>query len=421
VIRRILRKSRNAFRPSLGDSALEDRLTLSSTAEVQVLIVQPTPAPAPVSPAMAIARVRRGILQQIRSLAPQLRSAINDQITALHANGNPTAQQVADFNAAVQGISNAAALRLSGQAALLPGSSSRLIPRLQNALLGSGPNSLISRIQSFSGSDRTVASASALQAAVTRQVNATLRSTVSQFGNFFSTTNLNRLSVGPNGGRVPLQQFMGNQLLSQLSNSLGQFAKSFPDVANSALFPNGTIGPNGLLISPSQDALNAFDLQAGNALRTAAFQLGSGQSIFSGASQVASQIQPILFGAGATSNSLGSSLQNLPFGSAGFNSAVSSAFNNSFQSLGSVLSPFFGLQAQSNATLPTSGFTNLLGSNFTGSSFASGFNNGFSNSPSTGFIGFGQAPPSFNANFGTGFNNLVSDMNAGFGFGTGSV
>src|SRR4030095_6017798 len=118
-------------------------------------------------------------------------------------------------------------------------------------------------------------------------------------------------------------------------------------------------------MSPSQDALNAFDLQAGNALRTAAFQLGSGQSIFSGASQVASQIQPILFGAGATSNSLGSSLQNLPFGSAGFNYAVSSPVNNSFQSLGSVLSPFFGLQAQSNATLPTSGFTNLLGSNFT--------------------------------------------------------
>ena len=169
MIRRFPRKDRNAFRPSLGDSSLEDRLVLNAAATVAVLAltvpITPPPAPAPVSPAMAVAQVRRAIRQQARSLATDVRTAINDRVAALYANGKPTSQQVADFNAEVMGISDAAALRLSGQAALLPASSGRLIPGIQNALLGSGSNSLISRIQSLAASGRTAASASTLQAA----------------------------------------------------------------------------------------------------------------------------------------------------------------------------------------------------------------------------------------------------------------
>src|SRR4051794_17830159 len=138
VIYRTLRRNRHTFRPTLGGYALEDRLVLSTSGGVQALVSTPAPAPAPVSPAMAVARVRRAILQQTRSLATDVRSAINKQITALYANGKPTAQQIEDFNSAVMGISDAAALRLSSQADLLPGSSARLIPGLQNALLGSG-------------------------------------------------------------------------------------------------------------------------------------------------------------------------------------------------------------------------------------------------------------------------------------------
>jgi hypothetical protein len=56
-----------------------------------------------------------------------------------------------------------------------------------------------------------------------------------------------------------------------------------------------------------------------------------------------------------------------------------------------------------------------LASNFTGSTFASGFNNGFAVSPATGFFGFGQAPANFDTNFGTGFNTLVYTLNLGLG------
>jgi len=249
---------------------------------------------------------------------------------------------------------------------------------------------------------------------VARQVNATLQGVTGQFQNYFRTTNVNRLSVGPNGARVSLQQFMGNRLLGQLSNALGQLSQSFPGVANSALFPNGTVDANGLPITPSGDLMTGFSRQAGNALQTAAFQLGSALSILPGASQLPTQITPILWGSGA--DSLWSSLRNLPYGSTNLNTAVSSAFNSSFRGVSGLLNPSVALQAQSNSTLPTSGFSNLLGADFTGPSFAGGFNNGFATNSTTGFIGFGQAPTSFNSSFGTGFNNMVGNMNTGYGF-----
>jgi hypothetical protein len=420
MIRRGPRVERNVFRPSLCDSFLEDRMVLSAgaTGTVHALIVPatPPPAPAPVSPAMAVAQVRRELRQQTHSLATEMRTAINDRVTALYASGKPTQQQVIDFNSEVMGIADAAALRLSDQATILPASASRLIPKIQNDLLGSGSNSLISRIQSLAASGRTGASASTLQAAVTQQVNATIQVANARFGDYFNTTNLNRLSVDQSGSRIPLRQFMGNQLLNQFANTLGVFAQNFPTVAMSALFPNGTTDASGVPITPSPAALSAFNMQASNALQTAAFQLGNGLSLFSGASQAVSQLQPILFGSGVSPTSLASSLQNLQFGSTGFNSAVSNAFNSSFQSIGGVLNTVLGQQSQTSMTLPSSGFTNVFGSNYSGSNFASGFNNGFVGFPSTGFIGFGQAPAAFNSNFGTSFNTFTSGVNTNFGF-----
>src|SRR5262249_52759544 len=161
--------------------------------------------------------------------------------------------------------------------------------------------------------------------------------------------------------------------------------------------PNGTTG------TPSQSALNAFTTQVNNALGTAVFQLGSALSLFPGSSSAIAQLQPMLFGGAANStNSLLAALQNLPFGSTGFTTAVSNAFGNAFQSFATPLGSFFQMPAQSTLTLPTSGFTSPFGSQFSGSSFNNGFNNGFATGTNIGFIGFGQAPSAFNTNFGTG-------------------
>ena len=108
---------------------------------------------------------------------------------------------------------------------------------------------------------------------------------------------MNRLAVNSSGQRIPLEQYLGGQLVNQVGGTLGLLAQSFPNVANAMLFPNGATG------IPTQAAMNSFTTQYNNALATAAYQLGSGLSLFPGSSNVISDLQPILFGAANAANS----------------------------------------------------------------------------------------------------------------------
>jgi hypothetical protein len=481
------KRKRFAFRPSVTASRLEERLVLdaagSTNATVLVLTpptnlapagVTPAPASAPISPvvaARALARATRPLAvsqihgayrQQVRAATRDLQAAIQSQVGQLYANGaTPTPQQIADFNASIAGALNATALRLSTQAALLPRGGTRLVPAIQNALLGSGSRSLVSRLNTLVQSGQLSGTTGASANALTRLLNTTNQQTVSRINTFFNTNSLSRLSVNSTGQRIPLEQFMGNQLLNQVGNTFGLMAQAFPNVANSILFPNGTN------VTPTQAAVNQFNTAVGNALSTAAFQLGSGLSVFPGSSSVISQLQPLLFGstnspvnsgassggtginttggtfnpgassggtgignsassaatgiAGNTFSNLVSALQGLPFGSTGFSTAVSNAFGSAFQSLATPLNQFFQMTGQSNLTLPTNGLTSPFGSAFTGNTFFNGFNNGFATGTTPGFIGFGTAPTGFNTNFGTGFNNSISSFNTSVGFQPGST
>ena len=440
------KKKRVSFRPSVTETRLEQRLVLSSgtgvTAVANPAVVQvipspvyaeldltPPPAAPPVSAAVARARaahkltirqLRADYTKQVRAAARDLRSAIKADIAQLYAGGaTPTAQQLADFKAGAAGAVNATALRLSTQASLLP-NSTRLVSAVQNEVLGSGAGSLASRLVSLAQSGKLSGSTAASSRALARTFNTASQQTISQINHYFNTTPVNRLSVNSSGQRIPLEQYLGGQLLNQVGNTLGSLAQSFPNVANAMLFPNGTTG------TPTQAAMNAFTTQYDNALATAAYQLGSGLSLFPGSSSLVSQIQPILFGAtnagtgtaltSTTNPSLAAALNNLQYGTVGFNTALSNAFGNAFQGLASPLGSFFGMTGPSNMVLPTSGFTSLFGSPFTGSSFFNGFNSGFATGTTPGFIGFGVAPTGFNTNFGTGFNGSVSTFNQNLGF-----
>jgi hypothetical protein len=221
--------------------------------------------------------------------------------------------------------------------------------------------------------------------------------------NFFNTTNLNRLSVNSTGQTIPLQQFIGNQIMAQASNTFGSLANSFGNQANTLFFQNG--------VTPTTTAVNAFNNSFGTALNTAAFQLASNLSLLRGGSTLNSAIQSGLFGTG--NNALFNSVTGLPTTSTtDFNTALTTAFNNTFGNLGVSLTNFFGTNPSNGSiALPTSNFSNVFNTAFTGNSFNSGFNNGFG----SGFIGFGTAPTAFNSNFGTGFNNFVTTMNQGTG------
>jgi hypothetical protein len=433
-------KKRIAFRPSVSGSQLEERCVPSTAGAVDApttissatAVATPLAAPPPVSSSLVIGsatpwtsvrQLRAAYTREVKLSMLDLRNAVADQVQQLFANGStPTAQQMANLAANIQGSVDATALQLSSQASLLPASSARLVPKIQTSLLGAGSKTLSSELNSVLNSSGNTGSAQTLQRALGRVISLTPQQLSGQFTNFFATTPVNQLSVNSTGQQIPLRQFMGQQLVSQLGNTLGSLAQGFSGVANSVLFPNGVSGSS----SPSQSLINQFGTMASSALSTAALQLGSGLSLFNGDSNTATQLQSLLFGSGSGSgsgtstNSLASALQSLQFGSTGVDtSAIANAFNTSFSSLLSPINSFLGLQSQSNSTLPTSGFTSPFGSQFTGSSFNSGFNNGFATGTNSGFVGFGTAPTTtvFNTNFGTGFNQMVSTLTQNVGLG----
>jgi len=404
------RQNRHAFRPVLGDSSLEERVVMNATA------AHISAAANTANAGMTAAQVRAAFNTALQNATRTIRNFVNAQSAQLFANGTPTTDQINNFRAQVAGAVNATALSLSSQAALLP-RSDNTVASIQNALLGSGRNSLLSRIDTALQNNRNLSSATRLQNAIGNGITNTFLGTRSTFNNFFNTTPLNRLSVDASGNQIPLQQFLGGRVISQFQNSLGAFANAFPNVANSALFPNGV--NNGT--SPSSDLLQAFNSQTSNALGTLTAQLGRNLQLFPNSGLLSSQLNPLLFGSGTGTGGTGAnagflnSLQNLQFGGANFNSDVSNLFNTGFSNIVSPLNSFFGLQGQQNATLPMTGFNNIFGQNFASSTFNNGFNNGFATT-GVGFPGFGTAPTGFNNAFGTGFNNFNTSVNSGLGF-----
>ncbi|MGO9462780.1 MAG: hypothetical protein ACLQVF_01265, partial [Isosphaeraceae bacterium] len=310
------RRNRTAFHPSVTEATLENRLVLSSASTV----VTPPPAPPPVYSAVVIrgpvqwttvGQLRTAYAGQVQLATLDLRNAAALQIRELYANGSdPTTQQLADFNASLQGTIDATALQLSSQASLLPGSATRLVPAIQNSLLGSSSTSLSSVLSSALKSSRNTGSAPRLQSVIGQDIVDFLpRRITPELNTYFSTTNLNQAAVNGNGQRIPLTQFMAGQVVNQLRDTLGTLAQSFPNVANSVLYPNGSTS------NPTQQLFDQFGVQSRSALSTVALQLASSLSLFPGSSSVLSQIEPMLAGSSTDTTGLLASIEVLPYAS----------------------------------------------------------------------------------------------------------
>ena len=224
----------------MNEARLEERLVLSSGTTA---VVTPPPAPAPFfsrvpfdrgGHRLTVAELRHAYDQQVRSATTALRREMKAEVQQLRANGSTaTSQQLADFDATMAGAINATALSLSSQASLLPNSATRLVPAIQNTLLGSGPNSLVSRLSTVTQSSQDNGTLANLQSVLSRQINTASRQNVAELNHFFNTTSVNQLSVNSSGQHIPLQQYIGGQIASQLGNTLGTLAQSFSNVANS--------------------------------------------------------------------------------------------------------------------------------------------------------------------------------------------
>jgi len=380
----------------------------------------------------ASALSRRDVLQsyraQLQAASNDLRQYVRTQISQLFANGTPTQAQIADLRDQLSGAVNATAFRVSSQLALLPRATERLVANVQNNLLANNGTSLLGRFNRLLNSQALTQSPDRLATFLNRAVNANGASNVGQLNNFLTTSPIFRNSVDATTGQtIPLQQFMAQQALFQFGNSLGSLANSFPNVANSAIFQNGAM-------STDPAIQGAFASQLRNAVSLAANQLGNNLAVFpnraslfpGSGTNVLSPISQALFGAGTTggttggtANSLFASLGQIPTTGTSdqFFQGVNTAFTNSFNNVGNVLNPFFGIATPPGGvqSLPTSPFQNIFQT--FGNSQLDNFNSGFG----SGFIGFGQPTTgvgtgSLRTGFGTGFNGLLGTQNTNFGF-----
>lgn len=432
------RRDRRAFLPAVLGISLEERVVMSGAPAWTTILRGSAGSPSgpstpsgPSSPTglgdITARQLMTAYNQQFGASRTALQQYINDQISTLYspanlgANGRPTQQAVADFNNNVGGAINATAFGLSSQVALLPGSSQRLVPNLQQSLLGSGSGSLASRIAAQVNSGRGLASQRLLQNAIDRQIGTAFTTGNGQVSSLLRSPQLGRSTVDSTGQRVSLSQYLGNQAALQINNTFGALANSVGANAQSTLFDS-----TGAFNS---QAVGAFQQQYGNALNAAAYQVNGLLSLLPNSSSIRSGLQSGFFG---TTNGTGTPNANLynalsgvfptdtgatstPFTTDAFNTAFQNGFTTAFQNFNGPVATLLN-QTSAGSQLPTgffqtgAAFPSVFGTQFTGSTFNNGFNNGFATT-GTGFPGFGTAPSAFNTGFGTGFNGLITNMN----------
>ena len=407
-------RKRNAFHPDLNRASLEERLVLSVP-----------PGFTFVTPQQAL-QFRAAFGRVLRSTEFGVRTEIQAQARQLFASGTPTAQQLADFEANADGTILAGTNAIANMFALLPGSQRQLVPGTARALLASSQNSLLSRVHNVVANSSDTSSVTSLETALTRNVRSAFGNVGAQATQFLANQNLNRDVLFASDGSESLSQFIGDRIISQFGNNLGNLALAFPTVANSVLFANGAD-------TASPAAIQQFNQLATPALGLAAFTLGNELQLLPNGTSVIPALQNALFSTTTgttgtatgttgtvgttgttttTPTSLFAALQALPMTSTDFANAVPSVFSTAFSNLTGVLSPFVGTFPTPTFTLKSTPAAGVFSSNFTGSTFQSGFLNGFG----SGFVGFGVAPTTLNTNLGTGFNNFVSTANPTLGF-----
>src|SRR4051794_18204370 len=106
-------KKRRAFQPSLADAGLEERVVLATGtgfrnafASGGVPVAQFLRAQVAAS-SQATQQLRANFLRQFNVASTALQRSIRADAAQLFANGRPTAQQIADFNARTAGAINA--------------------------------------------------------------------------------------------------------------------------------------------------------------------------------------------------------------------------------------------------------------------------------------------------------------------------
>jgi hypothetical protein len=400
-------RNRTAFHPDLNGAGLEERLVLSLPPGFNF-----------VTPQQA-AQFRGAFSRVFRATEFGVRTQIQAQARQLFASGTPTAQQIASFEANADGAIVAGTSAIANMFALLPGAQRRLVPSTARMLLANSQNSLMSRVHNLVTNTNVTSALPSLESALRQNVRSSFGNVGVQAAQFLANQNLNSVVLNASDGSQSLPQFLGDRIISQFANNLGNLAAAFPTVANSVLFANGAT-------TASPATVQQFNQMTTSALALAAFNLGNELQLLPSASSIAPALQNSFFGTstGATGTtgttgstatipaSLFTALQTLPTTSTDFASALPAAFSTAFSNITGILSPFVGTFPTPIFAMPSTITAGVFSPTFTGNTFQSGFLGGFG----SGSAGFGMAPTALNTNFGTGFNSFVSMANPALGF-----
>ena len=248
------------------------------------------------APWRTVRQLRHAYTRQVKLAALDLRNAVATDIQQLYAdnNGDPTSQQMANLTASVEGAVDATALQLSSEASLLPASSNRLVPAIQNSLLGSGSRSLATTLNSILQSAGNTATAQQLQ----RTLGRVIAMAPANWWVGSTTTSARPVSTSSPliaaASKFPFRSTWPISSSANLATRWDRWQKA------TRVSPTRCSIPMTWRATSSQVASQAltseFNTMASNALATAAMQLGSDLSLFSGDSSVASQLDPLLFG-----------------------------------------------------------------------------------------------------------------------------
>jgi hypothetical protein len=436
---RTMRK-RITIRPSIGDQRLEDRVVLSSVptanAAPPIVIltpsVTPPPAAAPVSATAIVKRLRNTLDSEFKDARTDLRHVLDAAIKQLYAHGaKPNAQQKAAYDAKVDGAVDAAALRLSAPVSILPGSATGVVPTIENDLL----NGLTSRVAAITQSPQSTVSAQALQTAVNQAANSASTRALTKVTNFLDTAPLSKLSVTSTGASVPLQEYMADQVVSQLERNLAQFAQTFPSAANvitqsstGSLDPTTSTGTTGSLVTSTtgttattgstttaniptlaQELLSQGNGSAASALATIGFVVGSELALFPGSSHLVSQLVGVSPASTTAVTSVPTPVTGL-VSSTSPTTTATTALNTGLTNLVTPITAFLDESGPSDLALSGANFSNPFASGTATPANNATFTIGSVNSTFGSEAANAFASSSFSTNFGTGFSTLVNLM-----------
>ena len=158
----------------------------------------------------------------------------------------------------------------------------------------------MSRVANIAANGGDLSSLASLENALTQNVRTVFGNVRTVAEQYVANDNLNNTVLYASDGSESLSQFVGDRIISQLANNLGNMALAYPAVGNSVLFANGAT-------TASTAAVQQLNQMTTSALGLTAFTLGNELQLLPGGTTLIPALQNAIFGTvtGTTGTTIG--------------------------------------------------------------------------------------------------------------------